>query len=355
MILWAEGFDHYGDTEANMLAGAWAQVDIGFSLDTTQARTGSRSLHAGGSNTGTLRRVLGDSFTRVGIAMAVRFNGLPGNNANCQLIQFRDGFNVVQISIVVQSTGKIAIYNAAADNTQPVLHLLAESTVLVQAGGWNHIEAWVDVDGADGAVEVRLNEVTAVTANGVNTDPTGAGEISQFACTTSGDISSADKWIDDLIAAEGSSSDSGFNSDFIGDRKVFTDFPDADTAEVDWTPSSGPNRFAMVDEPDPDGDATYDEAAVEGDVMGLSFPDLPADVVSVQAVQLVHLSRKTDAGPCDIQGAVQSSGDEDQGADRPMTTAYTLYGDVFETDPHTGLPWTRAAVNAMTATLTRTS
>jgi hypothetical protein len=356
-VLVPDGFDHYGDDTANMLAGAWAEAAIGWQLDSTTSRTGTHSLHCGAGNSGILRRVLWDEATRAGVAMAAKFDGLPEGNACRVLHQFRDAFNAAQISIVVQSTGKIAIYEGAPVNFLPLQGLIAESDLLVTSGGWNHIEAWVQIGGSDGAVEVRLNGVTAVTANSANTDFTGAGEVSQWASYVSGALVSGAINIDDWIPGQGtgSDSDSDFTGDFIGDRKVFTDFPDADTAAVDWVPSSGGSRFAMVDEADPDGDSTYDEAAVEGDVMGLSFPDLPADVISVQGVAMVHLSRKTDAGPCDLQLAVQSSGDEDQGTDRPMTTAYTLYGDMFETDPHTGLPWTRAAVNAMTSTLTRTS
>jgi hypothetical protein len=52
---------------------------------------------------------------------------------------------------------------------------------------------------------------------------------------------------------------------------------------------------------------------------------------------------------------VKSGADEDDGADRPMTTAYALYNDVFETDPATGLPWTIPGANAMAVKLTRTA
>jgi hypothetical protein len=351
VIPWADSFDHYGTDEANMLAGAWAQVDA-WSLDTSQACTGTHALLSGHFQDSVLRRVFGGQFTSAGVGLKARFSGLPGGNAHRSLIEFRDQFNVVQVAIAVQSTGKLAIYNQAPSAASPLLGLLAESDMLLPAGAWNHVEALVEVDGAAGSVEVRLNQVTAVSITGANTDPTGAGEVSQFASTNSVDAGDADCWLDDIVPNLGEGSAS---ADFIGDKKVYTDFPDADTADQDWTPSSGSARFAMVDEADPDGDGTYDEAGVVDDVMGLSFPDLPAEVVAIAAVCMVHKSRKTDAGTCTLQLKVQSGVDEADGEDRPMTTQFTLYEDVVETDPATSLPWTPVAVNAMTSTLTRTA
>ena len=50
MIVWAEGFDHYGTTPSegrtNMLSGAWANMGTQFSVNSTQKRSGNYSLRA---------------------------------------------------------------------------------------------------------------------------------------------------------------------------------------------------------------------------------------------------------------------------------------------------------------------
>jgi hypothetical protein len=43
------------------------------------------------------------------------------------------------------------------------------------------------------------------------------------------------------------------------------------------------------------------------------------------------------------------------GSNRPITTAFTYYEDVFETDPNTGNAWTPASADAAQLKLNRTS
>lgn len=345
MILWADSFDHYGLLGTNMADGAWAQV---FGNPTTaKARTGTHSFEMTAGPSSIMRRVFGAAKTTAGVAMALYLPQLPSFNDGMTPIQFNDGTNAQQIRIIVESTGAIAAY--AGGSSTP----LGTSTDLITANGWNHLEAKIVVDDTTGAVEVRLNGVTVLNLSGINTDPTAAGEVSQYSsCNQFNRLTDGSWYIEDVIAWDDSGSS---NNDFIGDKKVFTDFPDADTADVDWIPLSGPTRFAMIDEPAPDGDASYDEADDVGDVMGVTYPDVDAAVLAISAIILVHKTRKTDAGTCNVQQTCVSGVSSTDGLDRPMTTAYTLYHDVIETDPATSAPWTPTGANAMAHNLTRTA
>lgn len=63
---------------------------------------------------------------------------------------------------------------------------------------------------------------------------------------------------------------------------------------------------------------------------------LPAKTTGVRAVTIVTRSRKTDTGDCNVQAALVTADDSSaNGADRPVTTAFTYYGDIIEQDPST--------------------
>jgi hypothetical protein len=68
----------------------------------------------------------------------------------------------------------------------------------------------------------------------------------------------------------------------------------------------------------------------------------------------IHRSRKTDGGTGNIQLGVISGAATGLGVDRPITTAYTYWWDVFDSDPNIAAAWTKAAVNAMNLQLNRT-
>lgn len=351
MILWADSFDHYGDTETNLTDGPWAQIFA--DLSTLQARTGDRSLQLGAGSAYIARRVFGGPKSVAGVGMALYLPQLPSMNKAMTPIEFRDGTNACQLRVVIESTGVVSIYLGpyGDGDVEPT----TSSTTLIRANSWNHLEAVCGVDSASGFCEVRLNGVTIINATALDTDPTGADEVSQYATLNQFNRLADGPWyIDDVIAWDDEGSD---NTTFLGDKKVFTDFPNADGADVDWTPSSGATRWQMVDEADPDDDATYDEAVAEGEVMGLGYPALDPSVVSVAAVILIHRSAKTDAGTCAVQqAAISGSGAEEiDGDENPLTTAYAYYQDVFEVDPATGALWTPDGVNAMDQLLTRTA
>lgn len=339
-ILWADSFDHYGDDESNMLDGPYSEV-VG-TISTDQARTGARSWSQG--NFCTLRRQFGAAKTEVGVGMAVYFNSLPGGNGYTEVISFRANTNFAQVRLCVESTGAIGAYAREDNDIHGATIHLGTSTGLLAANSWNHIEAFIAVDSTDGAVEVRLNGVTIMNLTGINTDINGTGEVSQYASFMSRNIgTSGSYFIDDVIAWDTAGS---VNNDFIGDKKVFTDFPNADTAVADWTPSSGSSLFAMVDQTAPDDDTTYDSASSSGEAMELGYPAVDASVVTVAAVILVSRARKTDAGTCTLLQGTVSSGSTAEGVDHPITTQYTYYEDAIEVDPHTSAPWLPAAVSA---------
>jgi hypothetical protein len=343
MLLKMDSFDKYGVTEANMTAGDWSQVDTaGWSLETANPRNGTHHMRHSGVASSILRWQLGAAKTTAGAAVGLYLAGLPTVIDRLTIFEFRDVANAAQVNISVTTTGAIKAVRGALAGTA-----LGTSTLLLQVGTWNHIEAKVLFSQTVGTIEVRVNGVVFLNLTGLDTVNTANVEASQIAygTTTAGAVGAVTDWDDFSIWDTAGS----VNNDFIGDRGVFLLLPDSDVvAEQDWVESAGTDGFAMIDEADPDGDTTYVAApAGSGHISEFGLQDLPSNISIVSAVRTCPSIRKTDAGAANAQVSVRSVAAVANGADNALTTSYARYSDVFETDPNTSSAWSRNAVNAM--------
>lgn len=344
-IVWIDGFDHYGNQNTgrdNMLAGAWTQLS-GTSNprpDSTNPRTGTYAMrfNNGVSDQGA-RRNLGAGYDVVGMGFAIYLPNLPTLNDRFCVMSFSNGGNIPFVSIVVQSTGAIAAKAGEFDDSA-----FGTSTTLLTALAYHHLECWVRIDGSSGSVEFRLDGVTILNLTGINT---GTGNVEQVSVGRGAPFDSGvTGWdVDDIFVANNSGTQ---NNSFLGDKRVWPIFPDADTEEADWVPNSGTTGYTQINETSPDGDTSYVEAAAPAEssqqVSDYGVQALPAEVVAVAAIMMQGMLKKTDAGTCTVKQSVLSSGQISSGSLHPLTTAYTYYQDVFELDPNTSAPWTPTAV-----------
>lgn len=354
-LLFCDGFDHYGTDTTNMTDGAWAEVPTtSFALSVTNPRTGTHSLlfNTAVSPTSELRRVLGGAKTTVGLAAVIWLSELPSTNDTLRIFGFNDTTNTAQITVMLQSTGIIDVQSGSSGGAT----LATSTTPVVTAEAYTHVEAFITFDGTAGAVEVRVNGVTVLSATAINTAPTALDECSQIVITPKKGIGiPAEYFVDDVFCYDDTGS---HNNTFLGDRKVLTLFPSADTAQADWSWNAGPSAVQAIDEADPDDDTTYIFANPGGSpapVSEFDIDNLPAGVSAVSAVVLVNRMRKTDAGTANVQPSIVSASSETAGADRVLTEAYTYYHEVIEVDPDTAAPFIPAAVDAAKIKLERTA
>lgn len=357
-LLWCDGFDHYGTDKTNMTDGAWAELGSSHvTISGVNPRTGTNSMQMNTTSAlpGANRRVLGGAKTTVGLGSAWWFSNLPTSTA--RLYGFRDAANAVQLTITLQSTGIISVERGGST-------FLGDSvTPAVTAEAYTHIEAQVTMgegSPATGEVEVRVNGVTVVSLVGVDTIETANPETSQVTIgpfgSTPGDASTGitTLYYDDLFCYD----DTGaHNNDFIGDRRVVTLFPDADTAQADWSWNIGPNAFSTINDIIPDDDTTYIFANPGGSpspVSEFDMQDLPVGVTAISGVLVVNRMRKTDAGVADVTPGIVSGSSEKIGATHALTEAYTYYHEVVEVDPDTAAPFTPTALNAAKLKVDRT-
>lgn len=355
-LLWCDGFDHYG-VVGNLTEGAWAEL-TSFTLTTLNPRTGTHTIRRGDVTQPRLRRVLGGAKTAVGIGGVFYLAGLPTSNDRFHFFHFQDAANANQVTVTCQSTGVVSVYRGVPDTGSGTL-LAQSASPVITAEAFQHVEAFVEFDNSAGSVEVRVNGVTACSAAGVDTVNTSNVECSQVYIASrtagTGTAGTGAVDVDDVFCYDDTGS---FNNTFLGDRRVITLFPNADTLQADWTPVGESTGYECIDEANPDFDTTYISAAPPGSPGQLSefgLQDLPAGVSVVSAVEIVNFSRKTEAGPANITAGIVSNSVPAAGTDQPMTEIYTYRSDVFETDPDTAAPFTPEAVDDLLVSVERTA
>lgn len=357
-LLWMDGFDHYkkpSDAQtigrANMLDGSWASVAGSGGPSSAQSRTGGQSLFVDAfttTNDDGYRRIFGAGYSTIGFGFACYFPSMAGLVAGrAELFALTNATNNKQIVFNLLSTGAVECREGSAGGT--LLATAPDGTLVATA--WQHVEVKAVIDPVVGAVEMRVNGVAVMSVSGVNTGASTANNLTLMR-NGSAFFQGFDAYFDDMFAWNTLGS---YNNDFIGDKRVLTVMPDDSTAQADWVVIGAASGHNTINDIPPDDDTTYIETQDVGMISEFSVADLVGDYGAIAAVMVQSMQRKTVAGTCNVQVSLISGASEVAGADRPITENYTYYTDVFEQDPNTAAPWTKASVNAAQLKIERTA
>ncbi|REJ65626.1 MAG: hypothetical protein DWQ31_16940 [Planctomycetota bacterium] len=297
----------------------------GFSLKSTvsSARTFSFSLGTGNTPT--------DNEWVVGFA--VKFSSFPTSGNPIVTI----GRNTGNAKITVTSTGTLRLEglfsNLIEETASPVLSL----------NTWHFIEWKTRVaDAPNGDYEIRVDGQIVLSATGVDTDgfDDGVSEIVQFTFQRSG------QQFDDMYVCDQDGPD--FN-DFLGRVVIEAVFPNAEGDAADWTPQSGTDNSAMVDDNPADDDATYVETNTQDAQDLYQYTDLS----TITAEPILAVQVNTDVkitlspGDLDVQFPVKSGTTTDDGSVVNVASdTYQTIGRILTQDPDTAAAWTQSGIDA---------
>lgn len=229
--------------------------------------------------------------------------------------------------------------SAARDTT-----VLATSVNALSTKTWYYIECKVTIgDAGVGNYEVRVNgtstgwlpSTAADTRNGGNAT---ANVIAFNTLHASANLTNS--VFDDIYIADGQA---GIN-DFLGDVKVTTLLPTSDGNATTFTPSTGSDNYAMVDEANLDSDTTYNASSTADQIDTFGLTDSTA--TSILGVQEFIVARKDDAGARTIATVCRSNGTDNVGATESPGTTYVVYRTIREVDPNTSAAWTVNGLNS---------
>lgn len=347
MIVWCDDFGSYGTTPSLMLDGPYAEVGPDSNLFTDPDDDAIASIVFGNSiGTGDatmLRWVLPEPTETLGVALRLWCSPLPASaNEGAGPIVFCDGDNAVQIGLRVATTGALQVIRngwtsggtVIADSNSPV----------IIANAWNHIEMKATIDSSAGEVRVKVNGVTVIDEDSLNTRGTAGPEIEQLRICqdrTGGGFGPATYYKDfvvwDTTGAQ--------NNDFLGLVRCIRLPVDGDVTLGDWAPSEGSEGWPLLDE-SPPIDTDFIQADVgDDDPAIMEFQNLPPDITRVYALRTYVRAQNSDGGIGKLQTSLVSDGVDDPGVDRQITVAPTYWSDISELDPDTGLAWTPASTD----------
>lgn len=284
----------------------------------------------------------------VGIGFHVYFAALPGAISWCP---WSFGTAVLTNTKFVRMTtgGQVEWCTGTRPDTATAL---GNSGVNVfSATTLYHVEFKILFHASAGTVEMRVNGAVWMSLSGIDTLPVAANYMTLSHSHANAGTNTNKMSMDNLYFWNDQGSR---NNTFLGERTIYTIFPSADTAQEDWTLSSGSDSFALIDNVPPDGATNYLESTVVGDKDTFTLQNAPTSNIKVLGVQVNVQAQKTDAGEGEIQIGVTSNGVEDLSSSQIVTQdQFLYYQHMVELDPDTGLPFEVADINALELTFER--
>ena len=347
--LWCDGFGRYGGNKALMLNGsngqAWAQVGSDFQLSTENPRTGTHHLRMVSNLETPLRRVIGSPRTELFWGFGMFAHALPSlEGANGIEFRFKDQANVTQFYAVFGTDGALEFRRAG--------EILGRTAPVIGAGAYQHLEFYGRASETDGGIEVRVDEKTKLSLEGIRTTTSSVISFSQvevwpgtFAPYPIIDFA-------DMFANDTVNDGSGCHT-FIGDKKSLWCPVNADTAQADFGLSAGSDAFALLDDVPPD-DATYIETSATSARTDLGITGLPANTSEILTTRPAARVWKNDAGTALFAPSMESGGAKAATTPQPVTTAPAYSDANVPLNPNTGVPWSPSEFNAALAVMERT-
>lgn len=321
-----EGWDMYPNSRSTWNA-RWTLVGGNGDDITTTGRFGGRAWQTfysdqrrAGLPTSAAAGSCGFAYTQASsYGSATIFNLLESGTEHIRLAANSDG------SVTVSRAGTSLGSSAAAK---------------LSVGVYAYIEiVYTIADSTGGAVEVWINGVKEIDVSGVDTRNGGtSGVINQIQINGAGTGRNAT--FDDIYHVDGAR---------WGEGRIETLYPNADTAQKDWTPNSGANNYSRVSETSGfDSDTTYISSATAGNKDIYDLSALSSTPAAIKAVTPFFVGRKDDATTRTVRTGVKSNSTTVNGTTQGMASGYTVYRDpALETDPDTTAAWTASGVNSL--------
>jgi hypothetical protein len=211
---------------------------------------------------------------------------------------------------------------------------------LFTSDNWYFIEIETVISDTVGRVTVYVNGASVLNLTNQDTKNGTATTVDNVEFMSGAEYLSqgGTYWYDDLYVT-----DTGTK---LGESRVETLYPNADTAVKQWTPLTGTENYAMVDEAQCDGDTTYVYASSTA-TDNYDFGNLSDNPSAVRAVQAVTFAKKTDTATRNLYLQTVSGATTSDGPAIPLLSTYTRFNRIMETDPNTAAAWTYPDVNTV--------
>lgn len=332
MLLVIDGFDHYHENYRNIYwplteAGGQTYVEAG-------GRHGSNRMRQyWGGNVSMECRTFSKTGDTVIVGIAMHYPGAGSLFGGTQpLISINNGTGAgnIQSCLAVDGNGKLFLYRG---NLAALLATGAENGVIL-TDTWQFVELKVRLHDTEGTMEARVNGVSVLSVSGANTQGLGNANADRIRITSK----ALHSWYDDFYVCDGSGS---YNNDFLGDIRVDAFFPTSDGSLNDFTPSTGTDRFALIDEVT-FNDSDYVDGGTLGDQQSWGITG-PTDGNQIFGIQVEHRVTNPDAGTRKVKNLVVQGATVDLGSEElSLSASYQHVYSIWERDPADSGAWSDA-------------
>lgn len=344
-LLFLDGCDHY-DT-STVVGAKYISKASNAGASTSGGRFGGGALRRGGAG------AIGGSFV-VAIPAANAFViGMsyytPVFSSLPNLFRLLSG-STVQFNLLVGSDGSLEVRRGgASNNTGTTVTGGVSAAGVISTNAWYRIECKVKLDDSIPAssCEVRVNGATVLTVATGQDLNNGGGNVADGISLMAGVGTSgnAGDLIDDIVVMDQSGSEL---NDWLGDVRIETIYPNGVGTHQDWSPSTGSDHAAVIDEAPPNTtDYIYSDTPSEKDTSALG--NLGVTLSDIYAVQVNSYAAKDGAGDISIRNLIRSDGDDEAGAPAALSSSWLGVCSIHTKDPATDAAWSQSAVNALEA------
>lgn len=330
-LVWFDGFEDYSND-----APATKNYQLSSVIGTLYGLDGrfsdSKSMSIGPSVTsGTARKSLDAAINAVAVGVSMKLTGLvqPTSTQLNGITFAESGLTAANyLCVGVLSNGSIQVWRG---NTFGTNVLGTTETGLVQAGVWVHIGVEVTRNASTGIVNVYVDGVQKLALTGVNTG------------STAWDLVNLNKYnteclVDDFYIVDAAS--------WLGEARVSPLAVTADTAQADFTPSTGSDNYACVDEVPP-VETDYVSSTSVGAKDRYTINAIPYVPVNILGVKLVSYANKDDITTRTMRNILKSGATTANGETNALSNSSRFISDIWETDPNTGVAWIKSGVDAL--------
>ncbi len=257
--------------------------------------------------------------------------------------------------------GFLYLFNAAEAVNHLTVNFESDKTMVVKRGShsgtelgrssvidmpldvYHYFEFKFTISDTVGTIDIWRDGVNILTDTGLDTRN---GGTDQFIDRI--DFQGANSftyYTDDIYI--GNSVGSDFAAPLVGDFTIETLFPTAEGTPINWTPSTGGDNSALIDEqPGWNDDTDYNSTSTVTDIDDFDYENLADNTVDIKGIQVMTRARKTDAGAISFRNRVDSGASIGNGIDQSLSTDWGVFSDPYEVDPQGGGAWTGARIEA---------
>lgn len=295
----------------------------GTQIDGTDFRNGSKCLRLSNGSSNYQRFLFSGGANR-GIGFAVKYTGTPAYFEPFGGLLLASG---ELINLGINASGVLCVFD---DNS-----VLQAGTVALTPGVYYYVE--LSLNASTGAYTARLNVSDDSFSGSTGLGASTITAIEYGYHTNVGGVSTV-RFIDDCYSTNDGS--------LLGDRTADYRFPDADGTAQDWTPATGSDGYAMIDNVPVNG-SEYVEATAAADASDFDFGTMGVTAYQVSAVMVLTNWIRTGATSETARPRITVGGSVYNGSTVtvPQTTA-TWDRQIWDENPDTSSDWTPSDVQS---------